>query len=231
VDACRSGWIAIKFTGGCVEVDLRDEFSEIHEGVNDDGTVLVDIPIGLPDEGRRGCDEDAKDLLGCRGNSVFYAPTRKSVFEFGENEYEAANQESKERTGNGISRQAWNIIPKIKEVNAFVEDHDGSEVRETHPEVCFYGLDGRPMAYSKKDERGEERRRQVLEEYEAELGFCVNEVMEEATEMNGVSNDDALDALVAAVVTCLGNEKRYESLGDSDKKGDKEIVYVEDVRD
>lgn len=225
VDACESGWIAVD-VGENIEIIQEDEFKQIYNCVDDDGVVLVDIPIGLPEEGRRVCDEDARDLLGCRGSSVFYVPTKGIVDDF--EEYSKANEESKARTGNGISTQVWSITPKIKEVNEFVRNgYDGAEIHETHPEVCFYGLDGRPMAYSKKDERGVELRKSVLSVYEEDLGFSVEEVVCDATDWKGVSEDDALDALAAAVTAYRGDKMEYEVLGGKGKPP-MEIRYVED---
>ena len=43
-------------------------------------TVLVDIPIGLPDSGRRECDLAARKLLGPRrGTSVFTGARRPAL--------------------------------------------------------------------------------------------------------------------------------------------------------
>jgi len=225
VDACKSGWVAVTLGNG-TDTNQEESFEEIHELIDDDGVVFVDIPIGLPEEGRRACDEKSKYLLGCRGSSVFYVPTKEIVENF--DEYDIANKESKARTGNGISTQAWSIVPKIREVNDFVSNsYEGAEVYETHPEVCFYGLDGRPMAYRKNDERGREMRKSVLRVYEEELGFVVDDIVSDATDFVGVSTDDTLDALVAAVTAYRGNVIGYDIHG-GEGEPPMEIRYVED---
>ena len=60
---------------------------------------------------------------------------------------------SRRLTGKGLSRQAFAIAPKIKEVDDFLQSCPTAEVtvREAHPEICFWALNGGcPMRYQKK---------------------------------------------------------------------------------
>jgi predicted RNase H-like nuclease len=219
VDACGSGWVSVSFGDG-VRVVCRDRFVGVYEEVSEDAMVLVDIPIGLPEEGRRVCDEEAKDVLGCRGSSVFYAPPQEAV-------YSDSYSEANESADVGVQPPAWGIAEEMREVNDLVVDGgcQGADVHETHPEVCFYGLCGLPIPYSKKTERGREARNSVLCRYEERLGFSVDDVVSEAVERKGVAPDDALDALAAAVTARIGTEDGYERLGG----GTGEILYVDDA--
>jgi predicted RNase H-like nuclease len=77
--------------------------------------VCIDIPIGLSETGLRGCDREARRLLGPRRSSVFAAPP---YFALEERSYPELNEESKRRFGRGISKQAFYLLPKIRETDS-----------------------------------------------------------------------------------------------------------------
>jgi predicted RNase H-like nuclease len=197
VDACSSGWFAGIVTDGALTTERHDEFAGLWESHGDAARIVVDIPIGLPESGRRACDEQATATLGSRGSSVFYTPCRAVLDAEG---YDEANELNRERTGYGLSRQTWNILPKVRAVEEFltaVDPPDGV-VLEGHPELAFYAFDdGTPMAHSKRSAEGRERRLELLE---AVLDGAA-ETYEAALETHyrkDVARDDVLDALVLA---------------------------------
>jgi predicted RNase H-like nuclease len=145
-DACPAGWLATTLNDGTVTVDTYGQFEQVRDSHTDADRILVDIPIGLPSDGRRRCDTLAKDLLGCRGMSVFYTPSESAIqYE----DYEDAKEEHEEDIAHGLIMQAHNLRDKIREVRAVVgDDYDGL-VRESHPELCFAALNGQPIAYAK----------------------------------------------------------------------------------
>jgi len=111
-----------------------------------------------------------------------------------------ASNINKRLTGRGLSKQVLGIIPKIREVDRLlaVDNSARSVMREIHPELCFWALNGRaPMKYHKKDERGLVERRQVLR------GICsfIDDLIGYALEENRgkVAEDDIIDALSAAI--------------------------------
>lgn len=133
-----------------------------------DGIVAVDMPIGLPEVGsRRACDTEARQALGPRRSSVFPAPSRKAL----------AARSFAETTG--LSIQAWNLIPKVTEVDQLWEPR----VREVSPELAFAVLAGAPMAHPKRTAAGRAERLHVLG-------------LEETPRVPGAAADDILDALV-----------------------------------
>lgn len=79
VDACPAGWLVTAISPDGAEIDVFEEFEALAEAYSDADRVLVDIPIGLEAEARRRCDVDAKEALGSRGLSVFYAPCEAAV--------------------------------------------------------------------------------------------------------------------------------------------------------
>ncbi len=70
VDGCRGGWVGIAWgADGSVVAYARSRISELVEAAEADGSVdviAVDIPIGLPERGRRKADAQARLALGAR---------------------------------------------------------------------------------------------------------------------------------------------------------------------
>src|SRR5207247_7162284 len=88
---------------------------------------------------------------------------------------------------------------KIAEVDTLltVNRHCGVEVREIHPEVCFWALaGGRPMLQKKKSATGIAERLQVLVRYERSAEQFLRSALAH-TRRTQVMADDVLDALVA----------------------------------
>ncbi|WP_058826997.1 DUF429 domain-containing protein [Haloferax sp. Q22] len=188
VDGCRSGWVcAVADTGG-LSVRVVSDFAAVWKLARerDAGRVLVDIPIGLPDSDRRACDREARELLGARRATVFFAPVRAVL---DADSHEAASAANRERTGAGLSIQAWHLVPKIREVDAVLRETPRARDRvfESHPELAFAAFAGEPLSDSKSMPEGRARRLDVLR-----TAFAGGE------ERNGVgdhgSNADATDA-------------------------------------
>lgn len=148
------------------------------------GLVAVDMPIGLPDASRRFADVLARAELGPRRSSVFMTPVRAAL---DEDTHGRASTVNRERAAEGISTQAFNLRPKLKEVEtvAFARAY---RVVEVHPEVSFARIAGRPLTASKKTAEGRRMRRNLL----ATVGIGVD------ARIAGAAVDDVLDAAVAA---------------------------------
>jgi predicted RNase H-like nuclease len=194
VDACPYGWFATVLTGASVETELYEDFSEVYKD-NQEAQVLVDIPIGLPTRSRRRCDIEARDLLGCRGNSVFFPPC-ESAAAIGD--YDEANAKHREEMGHGLSQQSHAISDKINEVQAVVSETYDGPIYESHPELCFYALNGQPIAYSKSSKRGLAFRRQVLEQKRSGMDVEYEQVLDDTLRKN-VRRDDILDSMALAL--------------------------------
>jgi len=163
--------------------------------------VAIDIPIGLPGSGRRRADYLARNRLGARRSSVFFAPPRDVVETAS---YAAANALAMKRHGFGISRQSYALRPKILEVDELVRD-DG-RIHEVHPEVAFAAWHDGPLP-SKKSYSGARRRLDLLEG----LGVVLPVALGAA---GAVPIDDVLDAAAAAVVAGKIVRGEAESLPD-----------------
>lgn len=150
----------------------------------------IDIPIGLLD-GSRACDKAARKLLGQpRGTSVFAAPCRAALTA---KTHAEANAINRQKTGRGLSQQAFGIGSKIKQVDDAITPETQQWAFEVHPEVCFWALNGqRPMAHNKKTKEGAADRLSALNPIFPEIGHHIG------SRPSGVAKDDLLDAAVAA---------------------------------
>lgn len=155
--------------------------------------LTIDIPIGLPERGPRSVDVSARRLLGPRASSVFPCPVRAAL---DGTSYSDACARSFTASGKKLSKQAFAILPKIREIDRVLRTSEEcrARVREVHPEICFYYLNSlKPMAHSKKSKEGALERRELLE---AHFG-PVFDRLRATVPTRDVASDDILDALVA----------------------------------
>lgn len=239
VDWGGNGWIAIVRDGDEWSAEFLPSMLSLWLAHGDAETILVDIPIGLPEDDRRACDEAAKTELGARRNSVFYTPCRDAVYE---DSYDAASEANERARSDGLSTQAWSIAPRIREVDEFLREYPEAlgTVRESHPEVCFAKLAGGPIESAKSDQDGYEARLVVFEQYGPETATNLRDEFEGIVEAQiesrdpyerriGKTNlDDLVDAFVLAAVASL-DESSLASLPEDPPEDAREmpmeIVY------
>lgn len=192
VDGCPGGWIVVWHDLDTDEMqwEVVSRLTDLLAGGRRPLCITVDVPIGLLDEGTRACDSEARRRLPGRTSTVFTAPIRP-VFAAGS--YEEANAIGRAVEGKGISKQAWAIVPKVREADEEMRESETLReiLREVHPELCFARMnDGRPMARKKKDVAGREERAEVLRH---RFGEVVDRAL--ASRPPGCDADDILDAL------------------------------------
>jgi predicted RNase H-like nuclease len=153
----------------------------------------IDIPIGLLERGARVCDREARRILGRgRASSVFPAPIR-AVLQA--ESYLEACQIRCRIEQKKLSRQAWGIVPKVREVDALLKRRPelNGVLREVHPEVSFTLLAGsNPIQHSKKTAEGKEERMRLLA---PRFGPAVEAALSQR-DRRRCAEDDVLDALV-----------------------------------
>ena len=183
VDGARGGWVAARVEGESVTwLRLRDVRSALDLGAD---AIAVDIPIGLPREGRRECDLLAKRRLGRAHSRVFLTPPRAVL---GAADHAAAGAVHRRLVdGAGISIQTWHIVARICEVDEIADD---PRVVEVHPELSFAALAGRVLA-PKRTATGRAERVAALRSW-LPGAFDIAELP------GGRDAVDALDALAAA---------------------------------
>ncbi len=170
VDGCRAGWVVAESDPAlsALTFEIVPTFAALLARLGGGPAVVgVDIPIGLPGglrsgsagagrgvalPTRRRADGAARTFLGPRrAASVFSAPCRPTLAATSYREA-CALEAAARGHGVGLSQQAYNIIPKIREVDrAVTPAHQrpvsavaggGVWVREAHPEVTFAVLAG-----------------------------------------------------------------------------------------
>ena len=192
IDGCRTGWVAFKVVLPSLSssVEIIDVVATLRRRPSSLLYLTIDIPIGLLDRSR-ACDRAAKKLLGRpRGSSVFATPCRSALSAVNHANASAINARA---TGRGLSRQAWGIASKIKQVDDEVTPEFQQWFFEVHPEVCFWALaGGHAMEYRKKTQAGVNERVDLLRN-------CFPSIEEHLKDRPiGVAKDDLLDAAAAA---------------------------------
>jgi predicted RNase H-like nuclease len=206
IDACRGGWCAVAHgPAGVLELGVFACVDEVWENFTDADLLLIDIPIGLSKQGVRECDVLARRMLGRRGASVFTPPCRAALLA---RTYREASAVNYKRTGRRLSIQCYNILPKIAETDRLLRRTPAARgrLRESHPEVCFAALAGRPMDRPKKDGQGFAQRLSVLQPHVPQAMQIVEQALDRYARRT-LSRDDILDALVLAVSAALPAER------------------------
>ena len=142
--------------------------------------IAIDMPIGLSDAGPRACDIAARKLLQPHGTRVFPAPPRVALAHA--DDYDAACRAAIAASGKSLSKQTWNLLRSIGEVDAIADD---PRVVECHPELAFALMQGHPVDERKKTPEGRARRLDLLRRWLPDLG-------------DPAYGDDGLDALACA---------------------------------
>lgn len=196
VDGCPGGWIVATQAGEALpELAVRATFAEVRTLVDAAGAaaIAIDMPIGLATDGIRSADSLARARLGPRRSSLFPTPCRAVL---DAETYMDALVASRRVTGKGISKQAWMLVPKIREVRAVLEPADAGRFAEVHPETSFTFWAGGPLPTKHGFEGQLARFRLTCE------AFAVDEHWL-ASRPKGAKADDVFDALA-----CLWTARR-----------------------
>ena len=148
VDGCRGGWaVALADAESILDVRVVSTFTDVVALRCD--AIAVDMPIGLLDHGPRACDVEARRRLGPRRASVFPTPLRPML---------AATTYAEASAVAGLSKQAFHLLPKIREVDAVMTPRRQHRIVEVHPELCFAALVGAPCTAPKRTAEGRAER-------------------------------------------------------------------------
>ncbi len=161
IDACKPGWIGVTLDDGGTSASFSTQVSDLAGQARAGGPILVvaiDMPIGLPDRGRRAADVLARAAVGPLRSSVFMTPVRAALEA---DDHPSAVAVNRELAGEGISVQAFGLKTKLFQVESWIREA-GYRVVEVHPEVCFAQLAGAPLSVRKATWAGAERRRDLL---------------------------------------------------------------------
>lgn len=227
IDAYRinkdSGWVAVVLSDGKFEEALREqEVAVLLQKLSECQCVAIDMPIGLPTDGRRLCDEMAREFVGQRRNSVFYAPIEVALLE---NSHKEASEVNKMATGHGISVQAYSLRRKLHELEETLKETRAMKVKpfEVHPEVSFREMvnlaDQQALTLpGKKSWAGQTLRRRHLERAKIQIP-------DDGGGAGQVPTDDLLDAAVAAWSADRFRRGEAKSFPESAKPGRRQVIW------
>jgi predicted RNase H-like nuclease len=194
VDGCRTGWVLVTADAGAASVlgvEVVERIAEVLARVRDDdiSTLAVDMPIGLARRGPRACDTEARARLGPRRSSVFPTPPRPLLHAVS---HADAVARGRALDGRGISIQAFNLLPRIAELDTAIDPSLCDRVVEAHPESGFAAVAGAPLTTKKRSTEGRHERRALLDRV-----FPGGTSGLDAP-VRGAAPDDVLDAAVNA---------------------------------
>lgn len=200
IDGCKAGWLVVTSDESLRTLlfAISCDFESIIQTVTDDEVhVVIDIPIGLSEDGDRACDVKARRVLGKPRSSSVFPPPCPATLQAAT--YEEACRLNSLACGKMVSKQLFAILPRIREVDTAMTPERQEIVREAHPEVVFATLadTGRGLMHSKKTPEGERERLALLARYIPHFDPVAVRARIGAAK---VARDDIIDA-VACLVT------------------------------
>ena len=220
VDGCRGGWIAAVLDHGDMQLKRYKYISSLVEEYPSFDAFLIDMAIGLRNsKEQERPDDEARKELGPKGSSVFPIPSRDAVYADGE---EAQKQANIRTLGKSLAKQSIAIIPKIRELDTFLNDHPEYKYKilESHPEVDFARLNGAVLMSRKQEEPGPSQRKAVLSEFLDKKDLYG--MYDNAKEL-GCKQDDLIDAICLAVTGALYAHGQYETIPAEPMQDEKEL--------
>jgi predicted RNase H-like nuclease len=216
VDGCKAGWVFASLDGNKAEMGVVAALEHLTTSNPAETIIAIDMPSGLPDRitgSGRGPEQALRAVLGERQSSVFAIPARDAIYAVtpqpvGMDALKAGHQQasavakSLSDPPRGVSFQAFNIFPKIREIDQFlIERQDWRErVFEVHPEGAFWQLNGQKALdtpkkiKSKPYAQGMTTRRDLLRRAGLPTALI------DAERITGAGEDDQLDALACLAV-------------------------------
>lgn len=232
IDGCRAGWFFVSIgPGDESEFGVFEKIENLYAAYADAKWILIDIPIGLPDEDipSRSCDSQARKILSPkRHHSIFSPPCREALSARSYNEACNINQRI---TGRKISRQAYYVGKKILQVDLLLQKYPNAHniIHESHPEICFWALADRiPRYHYKKTKEGLAERLDILRQH-FPPSTAIYKAALDRYRRKDVARDDILDALALVVsASKLGKRKiRIPEIAEKDRRGfAMEMVYA-----
>lgn len=202
-------WITVKLCGDEISICKLFHISEINTFFPFANHILIDIPIGLP-ENTAECaarpDCEARALLPAgRKSTIFPVPCRQAVYI---EAYAQASEENKRILGKKLPCQSHGFSKMIRQVDEFLsaDPHWQNRLAESHPEVAFQILNGgKGLQYSKHTQAGIAERIAILRSLDFDPvplfgGFRPNQYA------------DILDAFCLALSAKLGYENGFRTI-------------------
>lgn len=229
VDGCRAGWLVVLRAADDSQppsARIVATFADILTLPEAPRVIAVDMPIGLPERagiGGRPSDGLARAKLGARQSSLFALPARAAVMQ---DDYRMACTVALAHSDppRKVSRQMFNLFPKIREIDRLMTPALQDRVFECHPEVAFWAMNGErsldepKKVKSRANEPGLALRRDLL----AGAGFGRDFLATVPFRAKDAGADDLLDACACAWTAgriLTGTEHCFPAVPDRDARG------------
>ena len=191
IDGCKAGWIIAK------TLENESISFQIIKNLNDLKRINVshigiDIPLQLSHTGKRFAEIEARSLLKNRACTIFTPPTLNALRA---KNYMDACEVNFNECGKRISKQSWNLFPKIKEAQEFLDNKSINKLRvfEVHPELSFMAMNDMILVQaSKKTDIGREIRIKLIQKFFPKFSF---ESVRNEYKKNQTLDDDILDSV------------------------------------
>lgn len=209
IDWMKPCWLAAEIRGNEVSVRKLAHISDIGRYYLDADAVLIDIPVGLPEDTKEDAerpDREARAYLATgRKPSIFPVPCRQVI---GIEDYSQASAENQRILGRKLTSQSHGFMKMIRQVDMFLAENPDWKYRlaESHPEVAFQMLNqGTGLAHSKHTPEGIAERIVILQYYGIDASYVLDGVKPKQYE-------DVLDALCLAVSAKIGCENGFRTI-------------------
>ena len=228
IDGCKGKWVAVCLTENKFEVDKFNNIEEICEKYKNADSIIIDMPIGLPEEIKDIRPESiARKFLKGKTSSIFNTPCRQAVY--AEN-YTKAIEENKANLGISLSPLSYGICSKMREIDEFLSNNPQWKNRliEGHPEICFAKLNyDKAILENKTKPDGQNKRLEILQKYYSNSALVINKFLTDVPARKKI--DDVIDALCLAITGIIGLENGFGTIPEvpmEDKRGIKmQMVY------
>ena len=226
VDWMKGKWLAVELSNNIARYNAFDNIKELCEKYENADCILIDVPIGLPenaDQAEQRPDKSARAYLKNvhRKSSIFPVPFRQMVY--------AENQQEFWNIAKSLSAkatpQSYAIINCIRQVDEYLHNNPNwkNKLLESHPECAFQALNnGEGLEFSKHTEKGIELRTKILSKYVKNIKPLLMMTPKE-------SKEDILDALCLSVTSKIGVKTIPEN-PKIDSTGLKMQILVADIR-
>lgn len=172
----RNGWVITRreLDGGSISLRHLKVLSELVKEKDAPKYICIAIPIGLLEKaapGGRQCEREGRKLLGYpRSACIFSPPVRQAIKAKTFEEVQEINRSTSEHKV-GVGRQSFGMLPRIREVDSIMTPKLQKQVRECHPEISFFQMNGEVALNSFKAALLGQRERQQLLEYQWNTGL------------------------------------------------------------
>lgn len=207
IDGCKGGWICASIIGAKLVVNRYPSITDIIDAHLKADSIIIDMPVGLQSNTDHiRPDTYARQIIRERASTIFPAPCRQAIYA----ETVSQKYEENERVlGKKFTPLTVGIIPKIKEVDLFLQNnpHFKNRLLESHPEVCFAILNGRTLLSKKNELDGIHERISILNRFLPTLNVSY---ISDASKQFKCMTDDVIDAICLAIVgTFAAGNKCY----------------------